>query len=56
MSKECVSLEAVLGCLCNSKCLEEMRWCDDGDCPPVQRIKKLPKYTLDKETTSGTGE
>lgn len=31
-----------INCLCNGKCNEEMRWCDDGPCPPVTRIMKLP--------------
>ena len=31
-----------INCLCNGKCNEEMRWCDDGPCPPVARIMKLP--------------
>ena len=33
--------EAV-NCLCNGKCNVEGRWCDDGDCLPVRRLKKLP--------------
>lgn len=34
--------QAAIDCLCNGKCTEEGRWCDDGDCMPVRRIKSLP--------------
>lgn len=34
--------QAAIGCLCNGQCGFEGRWCDDGDCAPVRRIKGLP--------------
>ena len=34
--------QAAIDCLCNGKCTEEGRWCDDGDCMPVRRINSLP--------------
>ncbi len=40
--KDTIYREDAINCLCNGKCLDEMRWCDDGYCPPVTRIKQLP--------------
>ena len=40
--KVLIDRQAVIDCLCNGKCNEELRWCDDGYCPPVNRIMKLP--------------
>ena len=40
--KDIIYREDAINCLCNGKCLDEMRWCDDGYCPPVTRIKQLP--------------
>lgn len=37
-----IERQAVIDCLCNGNCHEEGRWCDDGDCAPVRRIKALP--------------
>lgn len=43
LCEDAVSRKAVIdGCLCNGTCTDEGRWCDDGDCPPVRRIKALP--------------
>lgn len=39
---DCISRQMAIDCLCNGKCAEEGRWCDDGDCMPVRRIKSLP--------------
>ena len=40
--QDTISRQAAIDCLCNGKCTEEGRWCDDGDCMPVRRIKSLP--------------
>lgn len=37
-----ISRRAAIDCLCNGKCMQEGRWCDDGSCPPVRRIEGLP--------------
>lgn len=37
-----IEKQAAIDCLCNGKCTEEGRWCDDGDCMPVRRINSLP--------------
>ena len=34
--------QAAIDCLCNGKCNEEGRWCDEGACMPVRRINSLP--------------
>ena len=39
--------QAAIDCLCNGKCTEEGRWCDDGDCMPVRRINSLPSAQPD---------
>ena len=45
--KDTIYREDAINCLCNGKCLDEMRWCDDGYCPPVTRIKQLPSAQPD---------
>ena len=40
--RDLIYRQAAIGCLCNGKCTEEGRWCDDGDCMPVRRINSLP--------------
>lgn len=42
MNDDLISRQAAIDALCNGKCDEEGRWCDDGDCLPVRRIKSLP--------------
>ena len=42
-----VDKQSVIDCLCNDKCNEELRWCDDGYCPPVNRIMKLPSIQIE---------
>lgn len=42
LATDCISRQAAIDCLCNGKCTEEGRWCDDGDCMPVRRINSLP--------------
>ena len=45
-----VSIKDVLNCLCNPTCNEELRWCDDGYCPPVKRIMALKPVEPQRKT------
>ena len=42
-----IERQKAIDVLCTENCHEEGRWCDDGDCSAVRRLKALPSVQLD---------
>ena len=44
-----ISRQAAIDALCDGECMREGRWCDDGDCLPVRRLKALPSAQPERD-------